>query len=284
MGVYYCDMKTKKIYFQWLLGLGILVLIIFVYKVATRQKPINLISTQEQNLQRIKELTENSLGSAGYPDEKSATDARKEICKLTARSEVERDKAVAAVRNFLDQDSAEVVYQCSDAFYDTTNNRLVAGRSETYRVGLSSFMVNPTSNHVISANIQEFETITKILSSREVEELAKSFIANHSLALGTIDVNQYMLESGQKGNKDVNYFFSWKGSRQTVNLDPPAVTCSKDIAKDTKGIYYQADGTPCYKTYEQVRQPMIQMAFNNYGQLLNFANTFEGDIGREISF
>ena len=69
-----------------------------------------------------------------------------------------------------------------------------------------------------------------------------------------------------------------------MKLDPPAVTCSKDIATDTEGMYYQEDGTPCYKTYEDMRQPIIQIAFNSHGQLINYANSFEGEIGREISF
>lgn len=263
-----------------------LILLVFVsiagYKFFNREfKNAKLVSTQELNLKRIKELTENSLSSAGYPDEKSAQEARKEICQLTARPEIELNKGMTAVRNFMDKPTVEVRYQCSDAFYDTTNNKLVPARSETYSVGLDIFLVNPKTNHVVSANIQEFETIAKILSAKETEDMAKSFIIDHRLSLGSIDVSQYTLETGQKGT---NYFFTWKGAKQLVKLDPPATTCSKDIAKDTKGIYYQTDGTPCYKTYEDVRQPIIQIAFNNHGQLLNYANSFEGEVGREISF
>jgi len=258
-----------------ILGLILIVLLsVGSYIIFNRESQnTKLVSTPELNLERIKELTENSLSSA-----------RKEICLLTARSVVEQNKGITAIRNFLDNPTVEVKYQCSDAFYDTTNNKLVPARSETYTVGLDTFLVNPQTNHVVQANIQEFETIAKVLSAKEAEDLAKSFITNHRLALGNIDVSQYTLETGQKGSKDINYFFTWKGARQIVKLDPPAVTCSKDIAKDTKGIYYQADGTPCYKTYEDMRQPIIQIAFNNHGQLLNYANSFEGEVGREISF
>lgn len=276
------NMTAKQLFINFFV---IILIVISGYKLFSQSRQIsNPASSYQSNLARIKELTENSLSSTGYPDEKSANDARKEICQLTARTVVEQDKAIIAIRSFLDKPTAEVKYQCSDAFYDTTNNQLVPARSETYTVGLNTFLVNPQTNHVISVNIQEFETIAKVLSAKEAEEVAKSFITNHSSALGTIDVNQYTLETGQKGNKDANFFFSWKGAKQTVKLDPPAVTCSKDIAKDTKDIYYQADGTPCYKTYEQVRQPVIQIAFNNHGQLLNYANSFEGEVGREISF
>jgi len=266
-----------------LLGLILLVFVsIAGYKFFNRQfQNTKLVSNQELNLKRIKELTENSLSSAGYPDEKSAQEARIEICQLTARTATEQNHAIAAIRNFLDKPTVEVKYQCSDAFYDTTNNKLVTARSETYKVSLNTFLINPQTNHVVQANIQEFETVAKVLSAKETEDLAKSFITNHSLALGNIDVSQYTLETGQKST---NYFFTWKGAKQLVKLDPPAVTCSKDIAKNTKGIYYQADGTPCYKTYEDMRQPIIQIAFNNHGQLLNYANSFEGEVGREISF
>jgi len=269
-----------------LLGLVIIVFLSVVgYGFLNRENQNNKLAlTQEQKLKRIKELTESGLSFAGYTDEESAQEARKEICRLTARPDVEQNKGITAIRNFLDRPTAEVEYQCGDAFYDTTNNKLIPARSETYVVGLNTFLLNPLTNHVIQANIQEFETIAKVLSAKEIEDLAKSFITDHSLALGNIDVSQFALETGQKGNEDINYFFTWKGTKQIVKLDPPAVTCSKDIAKDTEGIYYQKDGTPCYKTYEDIRQPIIQIAFNNYGQLLNYANSFEGDVGREISF
>ena len=276
-------MKKNVIQTKLILGL---ILIVFVsvagYKFFNREfKNTKVVSTQASNLKRIKELTENSLSSTGYQDEKSAQAARKEICQLTARTAAEQNHAITAIRNFLDKPTVEVKYQCSDTFYDTTNNKLVPARSETYTVGLNTFLVNPQTNHVVQANIQAFETVAKVLSAKETEDLAKSFITIHSLALGNIDVSQYTLETGQKGT---NYFFTWKGAKQLVKLDPPAVTCSKDIAKDTKGIYYQADGTPCYKTYEDIRQPIIQIAFNDHGQLLNYANSFEGEVCREISF
>ena len=275
-------MTKNVISMKLILGLIIIFVAIAGYKFFNRQfQNAKVASTQELNLNRIKELTENSLSSTGYQNEKSAQAARIEICQLTARTTAEQNHAVTAIRNLIDKPTVEVKYQCSDSFYDTTNNKLVSARSETFTVGLDTFMVNPQTNHVVSANIQDFETVAKVLSANEVENLSKSFITNHSLALGNIDVSQYTLETGQKGT---NYFFTWKGTKQLVKLDPPAVTCSKDIAKDTKGIYYQADGTPCYKTYEDMRQPIIQIAFNNHGQLLNYANSFEGEVGREISF
>ena len=266
------------------MGIFLVLLILVIFKFFTKQKPAQLVSTNDQQIQRIKELSFNSLSSAGYPDEKTATDAHKEICGLTARPETERANALAAIRSLIGDSQVAVNYSCSDAFYDTTNNRLISAKSETYLVGQNTFVVNPFTNHVVQVNIKDFTNDKKIYSRSDVETLAREFITSHALALGVINLDSYSHENNQKGKIDANYFFTWKGPKQTVTLDPPAVTCSKDIAKTTKGIYYQADGTPCYKTYEQVRQPMIQMAFNSHGQLLNFANTFEGDIGREINF
>lgn len=266
------------------IGIVLVLFILVIFKFPIKQKPSQLASTTDQKIQRIKEITEASLSSAGYPDEKTATEARKEICALTARPETERSKAVAAIRSLMGDPKVSVIYSCSDAFYDTTNNRLVAAKSETYTVGQNTFVVNPVTNHVIQANINDLTNDKKTYSKSDIETLAKAYLSSHALALGTIDLEKLSFESNQKGSQEANYFLTWKGVKQTVTLDPPAVTCSKDISKNTKGIYYQADGTPCYKTYEQVRQPEIQVAFNNHGQLLNFANTFEGDIGREISF
>lgn len=266
------------------MGIFLVLLILVIFIFFTKQKPAQLVSTNDQNIQRIKELSEASLSSAGYPDEKSATEARKEICQLTARPQAERDKAVAAIRSLVGDAQVSVNYSCSDAFYDTIDDKLVAARTETFSVGQNTFLVNPTTNHVIQASYRDITNDKKIFTKSEIENLAKEFITSHASALGAINLDSYSHESNQKGNMDANYFFTWKGPKQTVTLDPPAVTCSKDIAKTTKGIYYQADGTPCFKTYEEVRQPLIQMTFNNHGQLLNYANSFEGDIGREISF
>lgn len=236
---------------------------------------------KDNKLERIKELSEQSLSSAGYQNEKTASDTRKEICELTARGENERNKAVEAIQTFLDNSKAEVVYSCSDAFYDTTNEKLISAKNETYLVGRNIFLINPNTNHIVGVEIKEFGKSKKIYSKNEIETLVSNFITSHQSILGDFDLTKLILEKGQKGD---NYFFTWKGEKVSVTLDPPAITCSKDITKDTKGIYYQADGAPCYKTYESIRQPVLQVAFNKFGQLINLSNSFEGEVGREIGF
>ncbi len=268
--VKYC-MKKLIWVFVFLVFFGII-----GYKLSNKPEPQKI-----NKLERIKALTEQSLSSSGYQDEKTTSDTRKEICELTARDETERNKAVEFIKTFLDNPKAEVIYSCNDAFYDTTNGKLISARSETYLVDQNTFLVNPVTDHIVQINIKEFEKSEKIYSTNEIETLAINFINNHKLILGDFDLTKLTLEKGQKGD---NYFFTWSGEKVTVTLDPPAVTCSKDISKDTKGVYYQNDGTPCYKTYESIRQPVLQVAINKYGQLINLANSFEGDVGREISF
>lgn len=256
------------LFFLLLLFLG------FYYGLASKRK-------EEIKLDRIKELTEQSLKSSGYSDEKKAREVRKEICELTARDEKEREKAVTTIKLFLGKTDILVEYSCSDAFYNTTDEKLVTAKTETYTVGKNVFLVNLETNHVVGADFKEFETSDKTYSENELETLALNFLSEKKMAIGDIDLNKMVLEKGQKGD---NYFFTWKGEKVKVTLDPPAVTCSKDIDKNIEGIYYQADGTPCYKTYESIRQPVIQIAFNKHGQILNYSNDLEGDVGREMLF
>ena len=65
------------------------------YKLSNKPEPQKI-----NKLERIKALTEQSLSSSGYQDEKTTSDTRKEICELTARDETERNKAVEFIKTF----------------------------------------------------------------------------------------------------------------------------------------------------------------------------------------
>lgn len=283
--VYFMTMKNKKGFL--LLALLVISLIVFLFYKTLQPKyesyKVNL--EQEQKISQIKELSLESLKSSGYPDEKKAKEGRKQLCALTARPDQEREKAILAIKEFIDNPSAQVVYQCSDAFYDTTNDKLIPAKSETYLVGLSTFVVNPFTNHIVQVDIKEFAESNKVYSQKEIETKAKEFITKHSDILGTFDLEKLIYELGKKGNGDeyTNYFLTFTGEKQTIKLDPPAVTCSKDINKDTPGIYYQNDGTPCIKNFETVIVPTLQLGINSKGQVLNYSNSFEGEVGRSIT-
>lgn len=240
---------------------------------------------QEQKLSQIKELTLTSLSSAGYPDEKKVKEDRKHLCELTARSTQEREKTVLAIKAFIDNPSAEVTYQCNDSFYDTTNDKFIPAKSETYTVGINTFIVNPLTDHVVQADIKEYTSGAKNYSQEDIESMGKDFINAHQDILGQFDLSKLSYEINKKSDgTNTNYFLIWTGESKKIMLDPPAVTCSRDLNKDVSGVYYQADGTPCIKTYETTITPTLQIAINSFGQILNYTNSFEGDVGRAMIF
>lgn len=251
----------------------------FLYpKLSQKNDSYQKDNAETERLRQIKELTVSS--KQGVPDEKTANEVQRRLCHLTARTIEEQSKAVEAVREFISNPKAEVVYQCNDSFYNLEQGKLVQARSETYVVGINTFQVNPNTNHVIQANLKEPITSGAPTSSTQAESKVKEFIANHPLSLGTIDLSKLKFESN---SKSTNRFFTWVGETQKIKLDPPSETCSKDIAKNVPNIYYKEDGAPCYKNYESNVTPIIQVAINNQGQILNYSNTFEGEIGREIT-
>jgi hypothetical protein len=276
-------MSTKIIFKTALIVVVVTVVAVIGNKIVLpKYRTYKFNHQQQQKLTQIKELTLTSLSSAVYPDEKSAKENRKQICNLTARPPQEREKAIQAIKEFNDNPS-DVVYQCSDAFYDTTNDKLISAKSETYTAGLNIFIVNPTTNHIVQADIKEFKNSSKTYSQKEIEVFGKEFIQKHANILGSFDLAKLNHEIGKKeGNitTDTNYFLMWTGESKKVKLDPPAVTCSLDLKKDTPGIYYQNDGTPCIKNYETTITPTLQIAINSRGQILNYTNSFEGEIGR----
>lgn len=256
---------------------------------------------QDQKLQQIKELTQTSSTDPRYRDHTSQTSKqlRAKLCDLTARSPEEREKAVSAVRNFLEMPTVEVMYECNDAFYSLEEDKLIPAKSETYLVDSTYFVVSPVNNHILQvdetpgtwgyktdgtrwfSDQKQYDYSGKY-SQAEVEQLARNFIAKHSAALGNIDLSNLALETGKKdgGNGRVNYFFIWKGESRTIKLDPPTETCSEDLDKNAPGLYYNGNGVPCIKVYESKEQPSLSIAFTSGGQLINFSNELEGQIGR----
>lgn len=73
----------------------------------------------DQRIQEIKELTLASSEDPRYRDHtaQSTKQLREKLCSLTARPADEREKAVVAIRDFLEMPTAEVEYECNNAFY-----------------------------------------------------------------------------------------------------------------------------------------------------------------------
>lgn len=150
---------------------------------------------------------------------------------------------------------------------------------------MNTFIVNPLTNHIIQADIKDYPESSLNYGQREIEDLGKKFIQEHAGVLGEFELSKLNFESGKKGvGADTNYFLTWTGESKKMPLNPPAVTCSLDLNKDTPGIYYDTKGTPCIKNYETTITPSLQIAINRRGQILNYSNSFEGVIGRNTSF
>lgn len=256
---------------------------------------------QDQKLQQIKQLTDLANNDPKYREHNSqaSRELSDKLCSLTARIPEEREKAVAAVRDFLGMPTITVKYECNDAFYNLEEGRLISAKSETYLVDSTYFVVNSVTNHIMQvdetpgtwgykadgsrwfSDQKQYDYSGKY-SQAEVEQLARNFITKHSLALGSIDLSKLTLETGKKdgGNGRVNYFLTWKGEARTVQLDPPTETCSEDLDKNAPGLYRNGNGAPCIKVYESKEQPSLTVAFTNGGQLINFSNELEGPLAR----
>ena len=266
-----------------------------------RIQSVKVQQAQDQNLQQIKELTQAADTDPKYREHNSqaSRELSDKLCSLTARSPEEREKAVTAVRDFLEMPTIAVKYECNDAFYNLEEDRLISAKSETYSIDSTYFVVSPTTNHILQVDETPGTWGYKADGSRwfsdqkqydysgkysqvEIEQLGRNFIAKHSVALGNIDLSKLTLETGKKdgGNGRVNYFFVWKGEAWTVQLDPPTETCSEDLDKNTPGLYRNDNGVPCIKVYESKEQPSLSIAFTSGGQLINFSNELEGPTAR----
>lgn len=215
-------MKKSK---NKILSHPLLLLVLVILIIAGAVFAIKPKVEETQRLEEIKELTEKSFDPA-YAEHGSQkrTEVRKRLCLLTARSPEEREKAVVAIRDFLDKPTAEVEYVCSDAFYSLDEDGLIPARTETYSVGFDLFGINPATNHIVEYSEQggtwgykeddsrwfsERKQVdyTNRYSQKELEEVATEFIKDHSLALGEIDLDQYELDIQTKDG--TTYLFRW---------------------------------------------------------------------------
>lgn len=280
----------------------LLVLAVFALMfVLSKYQSFKVQQVEDQRIQEIKELTLASSEDPKYRDHtsQSTRQLREKLCSLTARPAEEREKAVMAIRDFLEMPTAEVEYECNNAFYSMEEDRLIPAKGETYTVGMTYFIVDPATNYVLQVeetpgtwgyktdgsrwfSEQKDYDYTANYSQEEVEQIVKGFIAKHALAIGNIDLSKLTLENGKKddGNGRVNYFFIWRGKAQRVQHNPPLETCSEDLNKDTEGLYYNGNGVPCIKVYESTETPSISIAFTSGGQLINFSNELNGPVSR----
>lgn len=231
--------------------------------VRTKYQTFKVQQAEDQRIQEIKELTLASSQDPKYRDHtvQATKELREKLCSLTARPVEEREKAVTAIRDFLEMPTAEVEYECNNAFYSLEEDKLIPAKGETYTVGMTYFIVDPIANNVLQVeetpgtwgyktdgsrwfSEQKDYDYSANYSQEEVEQIVRSFITKHASAIGNIDLSKLTLETGKKdsGNGRVNYFFIWR-----------------DEAQET---------------------PSISIAFTSGGQLINFSNELNGPVSR----
>lgn len=284
-----------------LVVLLLIVAVLGLMLVRAKYQSFKVQQAEDQRIQEIKEITEDLSTDSKYRDHtaQSTKQLREKLCSLTARTAEEREKAVTAVRDFLEMPTAEVEYECNNAFYSLEEDRLIPAKGETYTVGMTYFIVDPVINYVLRAeetpgtwgyktdgsrwfSDQKDYDYSANYSQEEVEQIVRSFITKHSSAIGDIDLGKLTLETGKKdgGSGGVNYFFIWRGEARTIQHNPPLETCSEDLNKDIEGLYYNGNGVPCIKVYESTETPNISIAFTSGGQLINFSNELNGPVSR----
>lgn len=158
--------------------------------------------------------------------------AQKEWCLVSARPPEEREKAVKAVREFLDRPDANVEYEC---IKNPNNNADEQPQIETYTVDFDRFVVSTATNLIVEMSVKEgvwgqnedgtrwFSPqkdydFTPRYSKDEVEKLAREFIGEHQLALGKINLDDMKLEIDSKGAEEnqLTYFLRWEGKNGTL--------------------------------------------------------------------
>ncbi|OGE29670.1 hypothetical protein A3C29_06570 [Candidatus Daviesbacteria bacterium RIFCSPHIGHO2_02_FULL_40_16] len=184
-----------------------------------------LISLKNQLQQELTQLLSND---PSYRDKSTQKykQAQQEWCSVSARAPEEQEKAVAAIRDFLDRPDANVKYDCVIRNPKNQSEPVL----ETYNVDFDQFVIDIKTNRVIEMFFRE-ETnwgenkdgsrwfsprkqydYTPRYTQAEAEQLARDFIKNHEKAIGKIDLDKLTLETGVKDeNSEVTYFFIWKG-------------------------------------------------------------------------
>lgn len=190
-----------------------------------------LVNLRNQLQQELVNLL-NSDPSYRDKETQKYKQTQQEWCSVSARAPEEQEKAVAAIRDFLDRPDAEVEYECVVRNPNKPDEKPLI---ETYTVDFDLFIVDIKTNRVIEmspkqgtwgenkdgsrwASPEKEYDYTSRYTQIEAEELARDFITNHEKAIGKINLDNFKLEAGIKDeNADkVNYFFIWKGEKQKI--------------------------------------------------------------------
>lgn len=192
-----------------------------------------LINLKNQLQQELTNLLSND---PSYRDKSTQKykQAQKEWCSISARSPEEQEKAVAAIRDFLDRPDANVEYECATRNPNKPNEK---PRTESYIVDFDRFIVSRETNQIIEMlpkegawgenkdgsrwiSPQKEYDYTARYTQSEVEQLARDFASSHEKSIGKIDLNRFTLASDTKddGNGRISYSFIWKDEKQKLTI------------------------------------------------------------------
>jgi len=226
--------------FRLPLAFATIVLLVFFVGVLSNNSPAfakgsiidALIGLKNQLQQELTQLLSNDP-SYRDKDTQKYKQTQQEWCSVSARSPEEQEKAVAAIRDFMDRPDANVEYEC---VVRNPNKPDEEPLIETYTLDFDRFIIDIKTNQVIemaaiegtwgenkdgsrwSSPEKEYD-YTPRYTQLEAARQAREFITDHQIALGEIDLEKLTLT--REANKDelgnLNYFFIWRGDPREEN-------------------------------------------------------------------
>lgn len=224
--------KNKSRFLPVILLLAVVALlaIVLIPRLINQSKTAQTLSANAKAT-RIAQLVE-AMNTNKDAESQAHKDAYKEYCQLTARSENQRAKAVANIKEFLGDQTATVDFICS-TFEGTDYNN---PKNEHYNAKLGGFTVDPKTNYIVSVRAEAWEgsrwgtnpdgsrwfdpqaeyDYTPLYTQAQAQKVAEKFIEGHKNILG-VDLTSLKLDPEMTGMKDgggskINYFFGWRKS------------------------------------------------------------------------
>lgn len=275
-------MKGKLI----LIGaIAVIVLGVFAYN---RQGKISSQTVAEDpKAKQIAELTA-IMDKNRDVDSQAHKEAYKQFCILTARPIVEREKAVANIREYLARPDGNVDFVCSR--FEGSDYTKPA--SEYYNAAQFGFMIDPKTNYILeigqemtnsstwgrNADGTSWHTqeppfdYTDRYTQTQAQKIAYDFIVNHQGIFG-VDLATWELDPSRVGMKDgggtqVNYFVGWKNKNKSLSKEHEV--CG-DVDPKKEGAYKNAEGVWCIKQTSTNYQS-VDVTITRGGQIVRYSN------------
>lgn len=226
--------------FRLPLAFATIVLLVFFVGVLSNNSPAfakgsiidALIGLKNQLQQELTQLLSNDP-SYRDKDTQKYKQTQQEWCSVSARPPEEQEKAVAAIRDFMDRPDADVEYECVVRNPNKPDEEPII---ETYTLDFDRFIIDIKTNQVIemaaiegtwgenkdgsrwSSPEKEYD-YTPRYTQLEAEKRAREFITDHQTALGEVDIDKLTLtrEINKDESGNINYFFIWKGDLREEN-------------------------------------------------------------------